>query len=112
MKHTLKHTRSPEQLADELKVRQQHQEHPVRRPPASALNRQSFTALLNLLARFKTVRENQRLTVAEVADRMGIDEPILSQMESGNLLNPAIATLFRWAEVLGQKLQIDLGADA
>lgn len=61
-----------------------------------------------MLARFKAVRENQGLTLAEVAARMGIDAPALSRLETGQMLNPTIATLLKWAEALGQKLALDL----
>ena len=76
--------------------------------PAGALNRQSFAAILNLMVRFKAVRESQGLTLAEVAERMGIDAPALSRLETGKMLNPTLATLHKWAEGLGQKLEVEL----
>ena len=71
-------------------------------------SRQSFAAILSLVARFKAVRENQGLTLAEVAGRMGIDPPALSRLETGKVLNPTLATLHKWAEALGQKLDVGL----
>ncbi len=59
MKPTIKPKRTPEQQAEEEAVRRQHAANPVRRRPAGAINRQSFEAILSLVARFKTVRENQ-----------------------------------------------------
>ena len=112
MKPMTKPKRSPEQLADEQAVRRQHTANPVRRRPAGALDRQSFTAILNLMSRFKAVRESQGMTLTEVATRMGIDPPALSRLETGKMLNPTIATLLKWAEALGQKLEVDLGADS
>jgi DNA-binding XRE family transcriptional regulator len=89
-------------------VRRQHAANPVRQRPAAAINRQSFTAILSLVARFKAVRESQGLTLAEVAERMGIDPPALSRLETGKMLNPTLATLHKWAEALGQKLEVGL----
>jgi transcriptional regulator with XRE-family HTH domain len=34
---------------------------------------------------------------------MGIDPPALSRAETGNTLDPTLATLYKWAEALGQK---------
>lgn len=50
----------------------------------------------------------QGLTLAEVAERMSIDTPALSRLETGKMLNPTLATLHKWAEALGQKLDVDL----
>ena len=63
-----------------------------------------------MVARFKAVREGLGLTLAEVADRMEINAPALSRLETGKVLNPTLATLHKWAEALGRKLAIDLSA--
>ena len=108
MKPTIKPTRTAEQRAEEAAIRRQHAANPVRQRPADALNRQSFTAILSLVAKFKAVRESKDLTLAEVAERMGIDSPALSRLETGKMLNPTLATLHKWAEALGQKLEVDV----
>ena len=110
MKPTIKPQRTAEQRAEEEAVRRQHAANPVRHRPAAAINRQSFAAILSLVARLKAVRENQGLTLGEVAERMGIDPPALSRLETGKMLNPTLATLHKWAEALGQKLNIDLSS--
>jgi DNA-binding XRE family transcriptional regulator len=108
MKPTIKPKRTAEQLAEERAVRHQHAANPVRQRPAVAISQRSFTAILDLMLRFKAAREKQGLTLAEVAERMGIDAPALSRLENGKTLNPTIATLFKWAEALGQKLDVEL----
>jgi len=110
MKPTTKPKRSAEQRAEEEAIRRQHAANPVRCPPASAINQRSFTAILSLVARFKAERESLRLTLADVAERMGIDAPALSRLETGKMLNPTLATLHKWAEALGQKLEVDLSS--
>jgi len=110
MKPTMKQKRTAEQRAAEEAVRRQHAVNPVRQRPAGTINRQSFTAILTLVAQFKAVRESQGLTLAEVAERMGTDPPALSRLETGKMLNPTLATLHKWAEALGQKLGVDLSS--
>src|SRR5438552_2656679 len=108
MKPTIKPQRTAEQLAEEETLRRQHAANPLHRPPAGAINRQGFVTILRLVSRFKAVRESQGLTLAEVAEQMGIDAPALSRLETGKMLNPTLATLHKWAEALGQRLEFDL----
>ena len=111
MKPTTKPKRTAEQRAEEEAIRSRHATNPVPQRPVDAINRQSFTAILSLLARFKAARESQGLTLAAVAERMGIDAPALSRLETGKTLNPTVATLYKWAEALGQKLDVDLSSE-
>jgi DNA-binding XRE family transcriptional regulator len=110
MKPTIKPKRTAEQRAEEEAIRREHAANPIRQRPAGALNRQSFAAIINLVVRFKGVRESQGLTLAEVAEWMGIDAPALSRLETGKMLNPTLATLHKWAEALGQKVEVDLSS--
>jgi DNA-binding XRE family transcriptional regulator len=110
MKPTTKPIRTVGQRAEEDAIRRRHAANPIRQRPAGTINRQSFAAILNLLARFKAARESQGLTLAEVADRMDIDAPALSRLETGKMLNPTLATLLKWAEALGQKLDVSLSS--
>ena len=108
MRRGTKAKRTAEQIAEEQAIRPQHATNPAQRRPAGAIDQRSFTAIINLMARFKAAREYQHLTLAEVAARMGIDAPALSRLENGKMLNPTLATLFNWAEALGQKLEVGL----
>jgi DNA-binding XRE family transcriptional regulator len=110
MKPTIKPKRTAEQRAEEEAIRRQHAANPLHQRPTGVVNSQSFGATLRLLARFKAARESQGLTLAEVAQRMGIDAPALSRLETGKMLNPTLATLHKWAEALGQKLDVDLSS--
>jgi DNA-binding XRE family transcriptional regulator len=110
MKPKIKPERTAEQRAEEEAIRQKHAANPIRQQPVGAVNQQSFAAILRLLALFKAVRESQGLPLAEVAERMGVDPPALSRLETGKTLNPTLATLHKWAEALGQKLDVDLSS--
>jgi transcriptional regulator with XRE-family HTH domain len=48
------------------------------------------------------------LGLDEIATRMGIEASVLANLESGKVLDPSLATLSKWAEALGQLLEIDL----
>ncbi len=111
MKPTTKPERTAEQRAEEEAVRRQHAANPIRQRPAVTISHQNFTAILRLVARLKAVRESQGLTLADAAERMGIDAPALSRLETGKMLNPTLATLHKWAEALGQRLDIDLSTE-
>jgi ribosome-binding protein aMBF1 (putative translation factor) len=108
MNKTPKPMRTADQRAEEEALRRQHAASPIRQRPAGAVSQQSFGAILTLVAQFKEARETQGLTLADVADRMGIDAPALSRLETGKMLNPTLATLHKWAEALGQKLDVAL----
>jgi DNA-binding XRE family transcriptional regulator len=110
MQPTTKPKRTAEQRAEEDAIRRQHTASPIRQRPAGTINPHSFAAILSLVARFKAARESQGLTLAEVAGRMGIDAPALSRLETGKMLNPTLATLHKWAEALGQRIDIVLEA--
>ena len=100
----------PNMRFEEEAIRRQHAATPIRQRPAGVIHQQSFVSILRLLARFKALRESQGLTLSEVAERMGIDAPALSRLETGKVLNPTLATLHKWAEALGQKLDVDLSS--
>jgi len=108
MKPTMKPKRTAEQRAEEEAIRRQHAANPIRARPSTVVGRHSFAAILSLVARFKAERERQGLTLASVAERMGIDAPALSRLETGKMLNPTLATLHKWAEALGRKLDVAL----
>jgi DNA-binding XRE family transcriptional regulator len=104
----MKPKRTAEQRAEEEAVRRDHAANPVCQRSAGAIDSQSFDAILKLVARFKGLRARQGLTMGDVGERMGIDPPALSRLETGKMLNPTLATLHKWAEALGQKLDVGL----
>ena len=107
---TIKPSRSADERAEEEVVRRKHAANPIRQRPARAIGRQSFEAILSLMVKFRSAREAQGLTLANVASRMGIDASALSRLETGKTLNPTISTLLKWAEALGRNLKIDLAS--
>ncbi|MFO0890021.1 MAG: helix-turn-helix transcriptional regulator [Isosphaeraceae bacterium] len=56
------------------------------------------------LASLRTERERQGLSLADMAERTGLDRATLSKLETGKLANPTLATLRRYAQALGKRL--------
>jgi transcriptional regulator with XRE-family HTH domain len=55
----------------------------------------------------KQERERQKLTLADVSDRCGIEKGALSKLENGQNPNPTFETLQRYARSLGQELTLN-----
>jgi DNA-binding Xre family transcriptional regulator len=58
--------------------------------------------LHHVMATLKKEREQQRLTLADLSERSGIDQAALSRLETGNHPNPTLETLYRIAIALGK----------
>src|SRR5258708_30162813 len=56
-----------------------------------------------LLLKLKASREASGLTLAEVSDRCGIDQPALSRLENDHTPNPTTDTLYRYAAAVGER---------
>ena len=60
----------------------------------------------------RKAREEAGLTLADVAERTGIDKAALSRIETGQHLNPTVSTLCRYAHALGKHWVWRLEEDA
>ena len=63
-----------------------------------------YTELRQALIALKKVREAAGLSLADVAERSGIDKAALSRLENGVHDNPTVETLMRYAAAVGKKL--------
>src|SRR5712692_6512127 len=54
------------------------------------------------------LRKRRKLTQAQLAKRSGVSQPMIAQIESGQLKNLTLRTLARTARALGASLRIDL----
>jgi len=66
-----------------------------------------FAALASLL----NARKDAGLTQADVAERMGVSQPVLARIESSlgsRKHSPSLATLRRYADACGKKLVIQM----
>src|SRR6266545_3381127 len=104
----LRKERTPEQNAEEKRIRELHRQSPVREVPDDTISGADAAQLLGFIAGIRRERELQGLSVEQLADRSGIDVGVLSRLESGQSFNPTASTLFRLARALGRHLVIAL----
>ena len=60
-----------------------------------------YLEILEAVAALKKAREAAGLSLADVAERCGIDKAQLSRIENGQHMNPTVSTLQRYAHALG-----------
>jgi ribosome-binding protein aMBF1 (putative translation factor) len=106
---------TPEQEAAERALRQRFQ---TEKPTlddlvASGDVTQVFTMgdyweLRKTFAALKVVREQQGLSITDLAERTGMDRAMISRLENGQIDNPTIATMSRYAKALGKKVVVSL----
>lgn len=63
-----------------------------------------YLSLMAALHDLKKARETAGLSLADVAERSGIDKAALSRLENGVHDNPTVETLMRYAAALGKRL--------
>jgi ribosome-binding protein aMBF1 (putative translation factor) len=98
--------RTAEQKAEERRIREMHRQNPVREVPNDTIRGTDAAQLLKFIAYIKHEREQQGLTVEQLAERAGMEVTTLSRLEMGQAFNPTISTLIRIAEALGKKLSL------
>ena len=109
---------TPEQEAEEKAIRQRYQ---TEKPSLQTLLdsgdiQQVFTMgeyweLRKTFAALKALREQQGLSIADLASRAGLDQASISHLEDGQVDNLTIATVTGYAKALGKQVLVKL-ADA
>ncbi len=64
-----------------------------------------------LLDQLRVTREEKGLSLADLAERTGMDRSALSKLETGQRPNPTIETLVRYAAAVGKRLVVTLADD-
>jgi ribosome-binding protein aMBF1 (putative translation factor) len=102
--------RTPEQLAELKAVRERFQREKPTRASLEAseeygpgLPTVTYFALMGLLKRMRELREAAGLSLADVADRAGMDKAFVSRLETGQG-NPTVDTLARYAAAIGKRV--------
>ena len=69
----------------------------------------AYVNLRLLVDNLRKLREQARLSLADVAERSGMDKAMLSRLETGHVPNPGIATIVRYLDALGKVLEWRVG---
>jgi site-specific DNA-methyltransferase (adenine-specific) len=64
-----------------------------------------YLGLQQAIAELKKAREAAGLSLAQVAEKSGIDKAALSRLETGRQINPTVATLARYARAVGKRFR-------
>jgi ribosome-binding protein aMBF1 (putative translation factor) len=106
---------TPEQEAAECALREQLQKD---RPSLQDLVEQGnvgqlftmgeYWELRKTFAALKALREQQGLSITDLADRTGMDRAMISRLENGQVDNPTISTVSRYAKALGKRVVVSL----
>ena len=101
---------TPEEAAKYRKIRQEIE---VEKPKIIAKAQQArrearCKQLAAVMQALKAAREAKGLSLADVYEQTGIDRSALSKLENVTNENPTIETLFRYAEVVGNRLEIQV----
>jgi ribosome-binding protein aMBF1 (putative translation factor) len=106
---------TPEQEAAEQELRKRFQRE---KPSLQDLLdrgdiRQVFTMgeyweLRKTFAALRALREQEGLSISDLADRTGFDRAMISRLENGQIDNPTVATVTRYAKALGKRVVVSL----
>ena len=106
---------TPEQEAAELALRQRLlQEKPSLQDLVDCgdigqvLTMGEYWELCKTFAGLKALRKLQGLSISDLAERTGMDRAMISRLENGQIDNPTIATMSRYANALGKRIVVSL----
>jgi DNA-binding Xre family transcriptional regulator len=69
----------------------------------------SYLNLRLLVGNLRKLREQAQLSLADVAERSGMDKAMLSRLENGHVSNPGVETIARYLDALGKVLEWRVG---
>lgn len=106
---------TPEQEAAERALREQFQkERPSlqdlvdRGDVTQVFTMGEYWELRKTFAALRALREQQGLSITDLAERTGMDRAMISRLENGQLDNPTITTMSRYARALGKRVVVSL----
>jgi ribosome-binding protein aMBF1 (putative translation factor) len=106
---------TPEQEAAELTIRQRFlhekpslQDLVARGDIGQVFAMGEYWELCKTFAGLKALRQQQGLSISDLAERTGMDRAMISRLENGQIDNPTIATVSRYAKALGKRAIVSL----
>src|SRR5438093_5297357 len=67
-----------------------------------------YWELRKTFAALKALREQQGLSISDLAERTGMDRAMISRLENGQIDNPTLATVTRYAKAMGKRVVVSL----
>jgi predicted transcriptional regulator len=67
-----------------------------------------YWELRKTFAALKALREQQGLSITDMEKRTGMDRAMISRLENGQIDNPTLATVSRYAKALGKRVIVSL----
>jgi predicted transcriptional regulator len=71
---------------------------------AEVVSQGEYVDLRKMLAALKKHREKRGLSLADIAEKSGMDRAAISRLENGVYVNPTLDTLYRYAEAIGAEI--------
>lgn len=71
--------------------------------PDSVMTMGMYFDIQSALQSLKRERERTGLSIADVAERSGLDRAVVSRLENGKQDNPTVTTLMRYAAAIGKR---------
>jgi hypothetical protein len=71
--------------------------------PDAVMTMGMYFDMQRALQALKHEREQQGLSIGDVAERSGLDRAVVSRLENGKQDNPTVATLMRYAASIGKR---------
>jgi ribosome-binding protein aMBF1 (putative translation factor) len=109
------HMQTPEQEAEEQAIRErfQHEKSTLqdlvdRGDIAAVFTMGEYWELRKTFAALRALREQQGLSISELARRTGIDEAMISRLEGGHVDNLSIVAMTQYAQALGKRVVVRL----
>ena len=100
--------RTPEQVEEEMRYRQQFRAEPPPRDAQDPVRPRDLEQVLRLVGALKKAHEAQGRSMAQLAEESKVDESALSRLLGFKALNPNLSTVFRIAAALGFDLTFAL----
>src|SRR5437868_11883523 len=67
-----------------------------------------YWELRKTFAALKALREQEGLSLSDLSEKTGMDRAMISRLENGQVDNPTIATIGRYARALGKRVMVRL----
>jgi DNA-binding XRE family transcriptional regulator len=115
MHRKVQRTPEHEQEIEAIRARSQRERPSLRKLRESGdvsevVTQGEYVDLLAMLAALKRHREAKGLSLADVAQRCGMDRSAVSRLENGVYLNPTLDTLYRYAAAIGAEIAFSVRA--